>query len=960
MPLIRDEDSFLYGANAPFIEALYQTYCQNPQGVSADWQHFFHSLGDIIPDNRPPKWLRRIDGLAAPLPQKFAEQQETYKPQVTQGMLDSLMALMMIRAFRVRGHLVANLDPLGLEKRNGHPEVDPATYNFGPEDYDRPIFINNVLGFEWATLGQILERLRSTYCGTVGVEFMHIQDPDQKAWIQERIENTETEERVTDHQRKKILTDLIHADSFEHFLHVKFSGAKRFGLEGGESLIPALQAILAKASRQNIGSIVFGAAHRGRLGILAHVLGKPLHRLFAKFNHDQPAPQGSQSSVQYGSGDVKYHLGFSGDREIDGQSMHVSLASNPSHLEAINPVILGKVRAQQARIGDEGHNQVLALLIHGDAAFAGQGLVAETLELSGLKGYRTGGTIHLIINNQIGFTTSPPHSRSSPYSSDIAKAIQAPIFHVNGDDPEAVVWVSELATEFRKKFSQDVVIDMVCYRRHGHNEIDEPSFTQPRMYKAIAHHPTTRQIYTRKLLDRGLVTNEEVQAIATQYEEKLQQEYQLAMRLHTGVSGDPSAGKLDWLEGVWSGIKPPTHLEYDDNVHHSTGVPLERLQEIGFGNFRVPKGFNLHPRIARQFEAKRKIMESGEGIDWAAGEALAIGSLLIENNPVRLSGQDCSRGTFSQRHAVWIDQETEDKYIPLNHLKGDQALFQVVDSPLAEASVLGFEYGYSLSSPHTLVMWEAQFGDFANGAQVIIDQFISSGEIKWLRLSGLVMLLPHGYEGQGPEHTSGRLERFLQLCAESNMRVANCTTPANFFHILRRQIRSDTRKPLIVMTPKSLLRHPRAVSSLKEMETGTGFQTVIPDTAVTDPDTRRVILCSGKVYYDLLQEREKQGIQDIAIVRLEQYYPFPRIRLMEVLKPYRAAQLVWCQEEPMNMGAWSFLDRRLESVLTELGGQYLRPFYVGRPAAASPATGILNRHVAEQERLVMEALTLKR
>ena len=939
----RNEDGFLYGANSLFIEELYQTYNQDPQSVPDDWRQFFETLGaGVISDNRPPKWIKRVDGV-------MAQSQETGEKRVTQGMLDSLRALMMIRTFRVRGHLIANLDPLGLERRNEHPEVNPATYNFGPEDYDRPIFINNVLGFEWATLRQILERLHSTYCATVGVEFMHIQDPDQKAWIQERVENTKIEERVTNDQRKKILTELIHADSFERFLHVKFAGAKRFGLEGGESLIPALQAILVKASRQNVESVVFGAAHRGRLGILAHILDKPLHSIFSKFNHDQ-RPSGLQSGMQYGSGDVKYHLGFSGERDVEGHPMHLSLASNPSHLEAINPVVLGKVRAQQARIGDQERNRVIALLIHGDAAFAGQGLVAETLELSGLKGYQTGGTVHLIINNQIGFTTSPPHSRSSPYSSDIAKAIQAPIFHVNGDDAEAVVWVSELAAEFRKKFSQDVVIDMVCYRRHGHNEIDEPSFTQPKMYKAIGRHPTTREIYARNLIEKGLVTPEDVESIAAQYEKKLQQEYKVAMKAQASVE------KMDWLGGIWSDIKPPEHIEYDDNIQNKTGVSVKTLQEIGFCNLRVPEGFHIHPRIARQLEAKRKLMESGDGIDWSMGEALAIGSLLMENNPVRLSGQDCSRGTFSQRHAVWIDQETEDKYVPLNHLKNGQALFQVVDSPLAEASVLGFEYGYSLSSPHALVIWEAQFGDFANGAQVIIDQFISSGEIKWLRLSGLVMLLPHGYEGQGPEHTSARLERFLQLCAESNMRVVNCSTPANFFHVLRRQIRSDTRKPLIVMAPKSILRHPKAVSSLKDMGTGTYFQTVIPDMVVTDPKTQRVILCSGKVYYDLLEEREKQGITDIAIVRLEQYYPFPRAKLLEVLSPYQSAQLVWCQEESMNMGAWSFLDRRLEDVLIELGVQQTRPLYVGRVASASPATGILGRHVAEQEQLVAQAL----
>ncbi len=942
----RDEDSFLYGANSPFIEALYQSYRQDPQSVSDDWRQFFFSLGNgPVQDDRPPQWKKRKDRAAA---QSQESSEQKGAPQVTQGMLDSLRALMMIRTFRVRGHLIANLDPLGLERRHGHPEVDPASYNFGPNDYDRPIFIDNVLGFEWATLREILERLRTTYCDTVGVEFMHIQDPDQKSWIQEQVENTNPTQRITNDQRKKILRDLIHADAFEHFLHIKYPGEKRFGLEGGESVIPALEAILRKASSQKIENIVFGTAHRGRLSILAHILGKPLHTLFAKFHHDPNSP-----GLLYGSGDVKYHLGFSGDREIDGRPMHLSLTSNPSHLEAINPVVLGKVRAQQTRLGEEGPNKVVALLIHGDAAFAGQGLVAETLELSGLKGYQTGGTIHLIINNQIGFTTSPPHSRSSPYSSDIAKAIQAPIFHVNGDDPEAVVWVVELAAEFRRRFVQDVVVDIVCYRRYGHNEIDEPSFTQPKMYKAIANHPTIRQVYTQKLIETGVVTQEEAQSIAALYEAKLNQGYNLATR----AKEEAPEEKIDWLEGVWSGIHSPKYFEGDD-VHTKTGVPFERLQEVGFGNFRIPEGFSIHPRIARQFEAKRQIIESGDGIDWSTGEALAIGSLLLENNPVRLSGQDCSRGTFSQRHAVWIDQETENKHVPLNHLKNGQTLFQVVDSPLAEASVLGFEYGYSLSSPHTLTMWEAQFGDFANGAQVIIDQFISSGEIKWLRLSGLVMLLPHAHEGQGPEHTSGRLERFLQLCGESNMRVANCTTPANYFHILRRQVRSDTRKPLIVMTPKSLLRHPKAVSSLKDMQTGTYFQPVITDDVVTGPKTQRVVLCSGKVYYDLLEEREKKGIQNVAIIRLEQYYPFPHKQLLEALRPYKAAPLIWCQEEPMNMGAWTFLDRRLEGVLNELGANHPRPTYVGRVASAATATGDLNRHIAEQQQLVAQALSL--
>lgn len=938
----RDRDSFLYSVSAPFIEELYQAYCHNTQSVSEDWQLFFQELGApsfLEEDDRPPLWVKRIEN-------NHTSSQEN--PRITQGILDSLRALMMIRAFRVRGHLIAHLDPLKLEKPFSHPELDPKTYGFGPQDYDRSIFINHVLGFEWATLRQILHRLHTTYCGAIGIEFMHIQDPDQKSWIQERFENNNPDQGITDKQRKKILQDLIHADAFEHFLHVKFPSEKRFGLEGGESTIPALEAILAKACHQGIETIALGTAHRGRLNILGNVLGKPLHKIFEKFYH-----KGS-SKLVYGSGDVKYHLGFSGDREIDGHKLHLSLTANPSHLEAVNPVVLGKVRAQQSRGQDTDREKAMALLIHGDAAFAGQGLVAETLELSHLEGYQTGGTIHIIINNQIGFTTSPPQSRSSPYSSDIAKAIQAPIFHVNGDDPEAVVWVSEFATEFRRQFAQDVVIDIVCYRRYGHNEIDEPSFTQPKMYRAIASHPTTRHLYTQRLIEKTAITQQEVEAITELYETKLQKDHQLAM--DTSENGGDTA---DWLQGNWSSIKSPQYQDDQDDEECLTGISLETLQEIGLNKLKIPKDFHIHPRISRQLETQRLAIESKEGIDWATAEALAIGGLLLEHNPVRLSGQDCSRGTFSQRHATWIDQTTEARHTPLNHLRKTQALFQVVDSPLAEASVLGFEYGYSLSSPHTLVMWEAQFGDFANGAQVIIDQFIASGEIKWLRLSGLVMLLPHAYEGQGPEHTSARLERFLQLCGEDNMRVANCTTPANFFHILRRQVRSDTRKPLIVMTPKSLLRHPKAVSSLNEMQTDTAFQPVIADPVVPASKAQRVILCSGKVYYDLLEEREKQKIHNIAIIRLEQFYPFPFKQLEEILKPYQDAQIIWCQEEPMNMGAWTFLDRRLESVLKSFGARHSRATYIGRPASASPATGVLNRHIAEQQQLIAYALNLK-
>lgn len=691
---------------------------------------------------------------------------------------------------------------------------------------------------------------------------------------------------------------------------------------------------------------MFGTAHRGRLSILANILHKPLRLIFSKFHGEEP-------DTVMGSGDVKYHLGFSVDRPFDKHKMHLSMISNPSHLEAVDAVVLGKVRAEQARIGDTERKKIMGILLHGDAAFAGQGLVAEMLELSGLRGYNTGGTYHIIINNQIGFTTSPPHSRSSPYSSDIAKAIQAPIFHVNGDDPESVVWAARLAAEFRRRFAQDVVVDIVCYRRHGHNEIDEPAFTQPLMYKAIAQHPTIRSIYENKLIKEKLISEDDAQRLANAYDEQLRSEFEIS----SNGSNGKTEFKGEWLTGVWSGIKAPDNREKIPFSPVQTAVSPEILKEVGMGMLKVPADFNLNAKIVRQLDAKRKLIESGENIDWAMAEALAVGSLLLEGSPVRLSGQDCGRGTFSQRHAVWIDQVNEQKYVPLNHLRPNQQLFEIVDSPLAEASILGFEYGYSISNPNVLVMWEAQFGDFSNGAQVIIDQFVSSGEAKWLRLSGLVMLLPHGFEGQGPEHSSCRLERYLQLCAESNLQVVNCSTPANYFHVLRRQLHEESRKPLIIATPKSLLRHHLAVSSLKDMATGSHFLPVIGDTQVIPEKVSRVVLCSGKIYYELLQEREKQGIKDIAIIRLEQFYPFPSYLLSDLLKPYKHAEFVWCQEEPMNMGAWTFLDRRLEDVLAGIGVAKSRPLYAGRPAAASPATGSLARHTIEQEMLIRLALT---
>lgn len=958
-----DPDSFLSGSNAPYILDQFHQYCNDPSSVSEDWRAFFAQLThaeklEFFQDDRAPIWSQRslhpqpgskANGITAEiktLPSEAAE--ETLR--------NSIRALMMIRAYRVRGHLNATLDPLALEMPKDHPELNPKGYGFTQEDMNKRVFVDNVLGLENPTVGEIYDKIKETYCQTIGIEFMHIQDPGQKSWIQERIENTPLSERVSDKERLEILKNVIAADSFERFLDTKYPGVKRFGIEGGESLIPSLEALVEQLGRAGVEKIVFGTAHRGRLNILANVIKKPLEQIFAHFQGGDIDP----TSV-HGTGDVKYHLGYSSVRKINGKDISLSLIPNPSHLEAVDPVVLGKVRADQDIIEDSMRRRVAAVMLHGDAAFAGQGLVSEVLDLSGLQGYHAGGTIHIIINNQIGFTTSPPHSRTSPYSSDVAKAIQAPIFHVNGDDPEAVVWITKLAVDYCRTFCTDVVIDLVCYRRFGHNEIDEPSFTQPLMYKKIKEHPSTMTIYAQKIVQMNLLSQNQV--------DQMVQEYQGALRSEFDSLTEGKAlsllSSIQWLEGVWKGLKAQAE-NFISEVSPNTGVEKETLRKIGKSLVTIPDNLIINNRLIRILKAKEQTLQQEAKIDWGTGEALAIGSLLLEGKRVRLSGQDVSRGTFSHRHGVWVDQQTEEKYVPLNHITSSQALFEVVDSPLAEASVLGFEYGYSLAAPHALVIWEAQFGDFANGAQVIIDQFISSGEHKWHRLSGLVMLLPHGHEGQGPEHTSARIERYLELCAQNNLRVINCTTPANYFHALRRQLRSETRKPLIVFSPKTLLRHPLAVSKFEDMVNGTSFQPVLNDESLTaqqkqkkegkNNSIKRVILCSGKIYYELYENREEQKLKDIAIIRLEQYYPFPHQHLMDALKPYAHAQFIWCQEEPENMGAWRFLDRRLESVLHEIGAKERRFKYIGRPEAASPATGNIRRHEAEQNLVIQQAL----
>jgi 2-oxoglutarate dehydrogenase E1 component len=928
-----DGSTLLSGANAGFLAALYARWLEDPQSVEPSWRGFFTELsaeGALLPQERdaraPVRGLGRAaaDGLAA-----------------RGRALDSIRALNLIRAYRVRGHLEADLDPLGLEKRAPYPELDFRNHGFSERDLDRNIFINNLFGREEASLAEILALLRKIYCGRIGVEYMHIQAPEERRWIQEKFENEEGAPARAAKEREAILKTLTIAETFERFLDRRYTGTKRFSLEGAESLMPALDEILKRGSELGMREFVIGMPHRGRLNVLANFIGKPPAAIFAEFQGNATYPEDV-----HGSGDVKYHLGTSGNREIGGEILHLSLAANPSHLEAVDPVVLGKVRAKQQRRGDRERETVVGVLIHGDAAFAGQGIVAECFELSMLEGFRTGGTIHIVVNNQIGFTTNPAAARSSPYPTDVAKFVQAPIFHVNGDDPEAVIAVTRAAVEYRQTFKKDVVIDLFCYRRHGHNEADEPAFTQPLMYRAIARHKTTRQLYAERLVKEGVVGEGEVESVAAAFAADLQTEFEAARSYRPN--------KADWLEGAWAGLEPAR----DENRRGDTGVAIPLLRDIGRALVTVPEGFHLNRKLARQFEAKRAAIETGEGIDWASAEALAIGSLCAEGTHVRMCGQDTSRGTFSQRHAVLVDQETEARFIPINHLNEGQAQFEIIDSPLSEAAVLGFEYGYSLSDPETLVLWEAQFGDFANGAQVFIDQFLASGESKWLRMSGLVLLLPHGYEGQGPEHSSARLERFLQLCAEDDIQVCNPTTAANHFHLLRRQVRRKFRKPLVVMTPKSLLRASEVAARLEEIGPGTSFEPVIPEIGrlAADEEVRRVVFSSGKVYFDLAKARAKKGEDRVALVRIEELHPFPFEAVARALRRYRRAEVLWCQEEPQNMGAWGFIDRRIESVLSGLDVAAKRARYVGRAEAASPATGFFKEHLKEQEGLVAQAL----
>ncbi|MFL0356248.1 2-oxoglutarate dehydrogenase E1 component [Erythrobacter sp. GH1-10] len=912
-----------------------------------------------------PKWLDQVSGAGEDLASAMDPTQmrvvvekaakaggKALDPKAIENAASlSIAAMTLVRLYRVRGHLAADLDPLGLSKKREVPQDLTLEFHGLAGRESEEVYVGGVLGMEWTTVGKLHERLKEVYCGKVGLEYMHIADTEERRFLQDKFESPGETIQFTPEGKKAILAAVLRGEQYEEFLGKKYVGTKRFGLDGGESMIPALEAVIKHGGSAGVREIIYGMAHRGRLNVLANVMAKPYKVIFHEFSGGSANPEDVG-----GSGDVKYHLGTSTDRSFDDISVHMSLVPNPSHLEAVNPVVLGKTRAQQAIRDDlKKHEQVLPVLIHGDAAFAGQGVVWESLSLSGVPGYDTGGCLHFIINNQIGFTTSPNFARNSPYPSDVAKGVMAPILHVNGDDPEAVTFACKLAVEYRQRFGRDVVIDMWCYRRFGHNEGDEPKFTQPLMYDVIRKHPKVSKIYSERLIAEGVIDEGHRDQVAAEFVAHLDEEFEAAKSY--------KANEADWFGGRWAGLNKPVD---DETARRNieTAIEPKMFDRLGQVLTEVPEHLNAHKTLNRVLDAKREMFDSGEGFDWATAEALAFGSLVMEGYGVRLSGQDSGRGTFSQRHAVWVDQKDESKYIPLTTLPHGK--FEVYDSTLSEYGVLGYEYGFAMADPKTLVLWEAQFGDFANGAQIMIDQFIASGEAKWLRANGLVMLLPHGYEGQGPEHSSARLERFLQLCANDNIQVCNITTPANYFHVLRRQMLRSFRKPLIIMTPKSLLRHPMAKSPREEFQGKHHFMRIKSDPAM-EPDTaddakiKRLVLCSGKVAYDLIEKRDGEKLKDVSIVRIEQLYPFPGDPLAVRMK--RMANLesvVWCQEEPKNNGAWFFVQNQIEDSLTQAGHAGMRPVYAGRDASASPATGLAKRHQEQQEALVADALGLSK
>ena len=950
-----EKTSFLTKSNSAFLEQMYLKYINKDLDLPSSWKNYFDDLGDeldlVVNEIKGPSWapIKKQINIVEKKPKKEVHSNGSVKNVISennlQNNIDSIKAVELIRAYRLRGHLLAKLDPLGLKKTEYLEELHPEYYGFKKSDYKREIFLNGVTNKKYSNISEILTFLNKTYCGPIGYEYMHISNPEERIWLRRRIEEDENEIKFTKNGKEAILNKLIQAEGFEKFLATKYVGTKRFGLDGAESLIPALEQIIKIGGQSQIKEVKIGMSHRGRLNVLANVLQKSYKRIFNEFAGE------FNSSSNEGAGDVKYHLGASSNREFDGNPVHVSLTDNPSHLEAVNPVVLGQTRAKQFFHKDKERNKVIPILIHGDAAFAGQGIVAECFAMSGLPGHNTGGTIHIIVNNQIGFTTSPRFARSSPYPSDVAKMVDAPILHVNGDDPEAVIYATRIATEFRLKFNRDVVVDLICYRRFGHNEGDEPSFTQPLMYEKIRSHPTTLKLYGQKLTQEQIFTEEGVNQKIKTFKDLLDDQFKTAKDYKP---------KIEWFEGTWSRYKP----EKGKDKRGVTGVDKEIIKSISDRINVIPSEINPHKTVAKVFDLRKKSIDTEKNIDWATAESLAFATLLKEGYPVRLVGQDSGRGTFSQRHSVLRNQSDNSRYIPLNHISEGQKKYEIVDSFLSELAVLGFEYGYSLVEPNTLTLWEAQFGDFANGAQIIIDQFISSGERKWSRASGIVMLLPHGYEGQGPEHSSARLERFLQLCSNDNMQVMNCTTPANYFHALRRQMKRDFRKPLIMMTPKSLLRNKYCVSDLEDFSKNNSFHRVLWDHAI-DPKTegfiklknsskiRKVILCSGKVYFDLLEAREKLKIDDVILYRIEQLYPFPAKTLVKELKPYaKSATFHWCQEEPKNMGAWFSVRDYIEWTLDNIKANNNQISYIGRSPDASPATGYAKRHISQQQEII--------
>ena len=957
-----EKTSFLNKSNSAFIERMYLKFVNKDADLPESWKDYFEGIGDelnvIAKEINGPSWGPKknkidIDELQKKIDQKeknhenkIVDRSGKFNYQLlADSNKDSISAVSLIRAYRLRGHLLANLDPLGMRESDYLDELHPEFYGFKKENYDKKIFLNGVINRKDASIREILKFLKKTYCGNIGYEFMHISNPDERKWFRDRVEKDSNALEFTKNGKEAILNKLVQAEGFEKFLATKYVGTKRFGLDGGESLIPALEQIIKISGQSQVKEVKIGMSHRGRLNVLANVLQKSYKRIFNEF-----AGEFATSSDE-GAGDVKYHLGASSNREFDGNSVHVSLTDNPSHLEAVNPVVLGQTRAKQFFHKDKERNKVIPILIHGDAAFAGQGVVAECFAMSGLPGHNTGGTIHIIVNNQIGFTTSPRFARSSPYPSDVAKMVDAPIIHANGDDPEAVVYAARIASEFRLKFNRDVVVDLICYRRFGHNEGDEPSFTQPLMYSKIRSHPSPVKVYGKNLIEEKIISNEDLESLVKKFKDLLDDQFKNAKDYKP---------KIAWFEGTWSAYKP----EKGKDKRGVTGADTKKLLEISEKINASSEDLNLHKTIVKILNNRKEAVKKGSNIDWSTAESLAFGSLLEEGYPVRLVGQDSGRGTFSQRHSVLRNQKDNSRYVPLNNISKTQKQFEVVDSFLSELAVLGFEYGYSLVEPNTLTLWEAQFGDFANGAQVVIDQFIASGERKWRRASGLVMLLPHGYEGQGPEHSSARLERFLQLCSNDNMQVMNCTTPANYFHALRRQMHRDFRKPLIMMTPKSLLRNKYCVSNLDDFSKSNTFHRILWDHAI-DPqnqgfiklkensEIKKVILCSGKVYFDLLEAREKLKKNDVILFRIEQLYPFPAKTLVKELKPYAEnAKFFWCQEEPKNMGAWFSVRDYIQWTLDTIKANNNEISYIGRSPDASPATGYANRHISQQQEII--------